>query len=111
MIEIIIKNHLDLKLDKPVFTEKPSTSPGNYVVFEKTGGREANHLPSATFAFQSYGKSLYEAIVLNKKVKEAVKSLIELDEIRGVSLDSDYNFTDTTTKEYRYQAVFDIKYY
>lgn len=111
MIEIIIKTHLDTKLDEPVLTEKPSTSPGNYVVFEKTGGRENNHLPSATFAFQSYGKSLYEAIVLNKKVKEAVKSLIELDEIRGVSLNSDYNFTDTTTKEYRYQAVFDIKYY
>lgn len=111
MIEIIIKNYLDEKLEEQVFPEKPSTSFGNYVVFEKTGSREANHLPSATFAFQSYGKSLYEAIVLNNKVKEAVKDLIELDEIRGVSLNSDYNFTDTTTKEYRYQAVFDIKHY
>ena len=27
------------------------------------------------------------------------------------NLNSDYNFTDTETKEYRYQAVFDINYY
>lgn len=111
MIEIIIKNHLDSKLDEPVSLEKPESSTGNYVVFEKTSSGKNNHLPSAVFAFQSYGKSLYQALELNERVKKAVESLIELDEIRGVSLNSDYNFTDTTTKEYRYQAVFDIKYY
>ena len=26
------------------------------------------------------------------------------------SLNSDYNFTDTSTKKYRYQAVYDIYY-
>ena len=111
MIEIIIKNHLDSKLDEPVSLEKPDPSTGGYVVFEKTSSGKSNHLPTAVFAFQSYGTSLYNALLLNEKVKKAVESLIELDEIRGVSLNSDYNFTDTTTKEYRYQAVFDIKYY
>lgn len=111
MIEVIIKNHLDSVLEGQVFFEKPSPSLGSYVVLEKIASGKNNHLPSATFAFQSYGKSLYEALVLNEKVKEAVEGLIELDEIRGVILNSDYNFTDTTTKEYRYQAVFDIKYY
>lgn len=111
MIEVVIKNHLDTKLTEPVYLEKPSPSIGSYVVFEKTSGGKSNHLPSATFAFQSYGKSLYEALQLNEKVKVAVEQLIELDEIRGVSLNSDYNFTDTTTKEYRYQAVFDVKHY
>lgn len=111
MIEVIIKNHLDNKLTEPVFLEKPSSSTGNYVVFEKTAGGKSNHLPSSVFAFQSYGKSLYEAVQLNEKVKTAVEGLIELDDIRGVSLNSDYNFTDTSTKEYRYQAVFDIKHY
>ena len=48
---------------------------------------------------------------MNDRVKNAVEGLIWLDEIRGVSLNSDYNFTDTTTKEYRYQAVFDIGHY
>lgn len=111
MIEVIIKNHLDKKLEEQVSLEKPNPTVGNYVVFERTSSDKTNHLPSATFAFQSYGKSLYKAIELNERVKTAVESLIELNEIRGIKLNSDYNFTDTSTKEYRYQAVFDIKYY
>lgn len=111
MIELIILNHLKDKVNVPVELEKPSSQTGSYVVFEKTSGGKSNHLPSATFAFQSYADSLYNAAVLNDKVKTAVESLIELDEIRGLDLNSDYNFTDTTTKEYRYQAVYDIRYY
>lgn len=111
MIEIIVLNHLKSKISEPVELEKPSAQTGSYVVFEKTSSGKSNHLPSATFAFQSYGKSLYEAAALNEKVKNAVESLIELDEIRGVTLNSDYNFTDLSTKEYRYQAVYDIRYY
>ena len=111
MIEIIIKNHLDSELEEPVFLQKPSPEIGRYVVLEKTGSGKSNHLPTATFAFQSYGESPYEAAELNEKVKTAVEKLIRLNEIRGIRLNSDYNFTDTTTKEYRYQAVFDIKYY
>lgn len=111
MIENIIRNYLDEKLEEQVFLEKPNPSMGNYVVIDKTSSAKTNHLPSATVAFQSYGTSLYKAAELNERVKLAVESLIELDSIRGISLNSDYNFTDTTTKEYRYQAVFDIKYY
>lgn len=111
MIEIIIKQHLEDKLTEPIYLEKPSSQTGTYIVFEKTSGGETNHLPSGTFAFQSYAPSLYQSALLNEKVKDAVKGLIELDEIRGLSLNSDYKFPDTTTKEYRYQAVFDIRYY
>src|SRR5699024_2011312 len=102
---------LNSKLTESVHLEKPSSETGSYIVFEKTSGGKSNHLPSGTFAFQSYAGSLYNAAVLNDKVKDAVESLIELDEIRGLDLNSDYNFTDTTTKEYRYQAVYDINYY
>lgn len=111
MIETIIKNHLDLELEVGVFLEKPSSTIESYVVLEKISSGKRNHLPTAVFAFQSYAKSLYAAAELNEKVKNAVENLIGLDEIRGISLNSDYNFTDTTTKEYRYQAVFDIGYY
>ncbi|MEN2465907.1 hypothetical protein [Ornithinibacillus sp. JPR2-1] len=111
MIEIIVKNFLENKLSVPVFTEKPSAQTGDYVVLEKTSSGKSNHLPSATIAFQSYGQSLYQAAVLNEEVKTAVESLIELDDIRGLTLNSDYNFTDTSTKEYRYQAIYDIRYY
>lgn len=111
MIETIIKNHLDSELEVGVFLEKSSSTVESYVVLEKTSSGKRNHLPTAVFAFQSYAKSLYAAAELNEKVKNAVENLIGLDEIRGITLNSDYNFTDTTTKEYRYQAVFDIGYY
>lgn len=111
MIELIIKQHLDGKLNVPIFLEKPSAQTGAYVVFEKTSGGKSNHLPTATIAFQSYHTTLFKAAELNEKLKEAVENLIELDEIRGLSLNSDYNFTDTTTKEHRYQAVYDIRHY
>src|SRR5690554_4372711 len=111
MIEIIVLNHLESKLSESVHLEKPSAETKSYVVIEKTSSGKTNHLPSATFAFQSYGTSLYKALELNERVKRAVEGLIELNEIRGVSLNSDYNFTNTLTKEYRYQAVFDIRYY
>ena len=68
-------------------------------------------LSSSTFAFQSYSNSMYGAAALNEVVKQAVDSLIEIDSIASVKLNSDYNFTDTTTKKYRYQAVYDIKHY
>ena len=110
MIELIIKNHLDEKLVEGVYLEKQNEEQV-YIVIQKTGGGKSNHLPSATFAFQSYHKSKFEAAKLNERVKEAVESLIEQDEIRGLSLNSDYDFTDTTTKEYRYQAVYDIRHY
>ena len=49
--------------------------------------------------------------MLNEAVKAAVEAAIELPEISSVQLNSDYNYTDTATKRYRYQAVFDFVYY
>ena len=111
MIELIILDHLKEGLDVPVFMEKPTNAPSEYVLFEKTGGGRNETMPSATFAFQSYSTSLFKAAVLNEAVKNEVDHLVLLDEIRGITLNTDYNFTDTTTKQYRYQAVYDIKHY
>lgn len=85
--------------------------PESYVIFEKTSSGKRDYANSATFAFQSYAPTLYSAAVLNEEVKAAVESMVELNEISGIHLNSDYNFTDTETKEYRYQAVFDINYF
>jgi len=111
MIEVIILEHLKTKLSVPVHLEKPKSPPSEYVLFEKTGSNKSNHLLASTFVFQSYSNSMYGAAALNEEVKKAVDSLIELDEIASVKLNTDYNFTDTTTKKYRYQAVYDIKHY
>jgi|SRR5690625_987195 len=112
MIDITILNYLEKELSVPVFMEKPSEDiPKEYVILDRTGSSKANHLLSATIAFQSYAESKYEAAKLNEELKSVVKKMVELDEVAGVKLNSDYNFTDTTTKEYRYQAVFDINHY
>ena len=111
MIEVIILNHLKDKLSVPTHLEKPNPAPTEYVLFEKIGSSRNNYLSASTFAFQSYSESMYGASSLNEKVKRAVDSLIELDDIASIKLNTDYNFTDTTTKKYRYQAVYDIKHY
>lgn len=110
MIELVIKKHLEAVLDVAVLLEHEEQMPESFVVFEKTAGGLKNGINKATFAFQSYGSTLYEAACLNDAVKEAVLGLVTCDEIGGVRLNSDYNFTDMTTKAYRYQAVFDITY-
>lgn len=111
MIEITVKAHLDSVLDVDVYFEKPESPPESYVLIEKTGSGRSNRLNSSTFAFQSYAGSMYEAATLNELVKSAADSLVTLDEIASAKLNSDYNFTDTATKRYRYQAVYDIKHY
>lgn len=111
MIELSLKKFLDGHLSVPSFFEVPAKAPKKYVVIEKTGSSKVNYISSATVAFQSYADSLFEAALLNDEVKAVVEKLIELNEITSVRLNSDYNFTDPTTKQYRYQAVYDIGHY
>ncbi len=49
--------------------------------------------------------------MLNEEVKQAIEKMVELPSISRVELNSDYNFTDTETKRYRYQAVVDFIYF
>lgn len=108
MIEKIVLDFLNNILDVPVCMEKQNVK--KYVLIEKTGSGCVDYINTATFAIQSYGASLYEAASLNESVKEAMNKIIELDEISSVSLNTDYNYTDTETKKYRYQAIYDLVY-
>lgn len=111
MIEEIILNHLAAKLSAPVYMEVPEKPPALFVVLEKTGSGRNDHICSAVFAVQSYAQSLLQAARLNEQVKAAMDVLPMLDEVCAARLNSDYNFTDTTSKRYRYQAVYDITHY
>lgn len=111
MIEETVLNHMDDKLSVFVGMEVPDNPPSKYVVIEKTSSSRVNHIDSATFAFQSYAPSMVEAAELNEAVKAAADSLIELAVISKAALNSDYNFTDTSKKGYRYQAVYNITYH
>ena len=46
----------------------------------------------------------------NREVIDKMRKIITLDEVFKVKLNSDYNFTDPSTKKYRYQCIFDITY-
>lgn len=111
MIEKIILDYLTEKLDVPVFVEIPNNPPDAFVLVEKTGSGRTNKINSATVAVQSYGASMYSAALLNEAVKNAMEEIVIVSDVSKSSLNSDYNFTDTTSKKYRYQAVFDLVHY
>ena len=111
MIEKIIKDYLQDSLGLPVRMEEEDNLGTEYVLVEKTGSGAENHISQAALGMQSYSTSMYKAAALNERVKEAMEKSIELDDISRCELNSDYNYSDTGKKKYRYQAVFDIVYY
>lgn len=111
MIEQTVRDYLGTILSVPVKTEVPKDPPSSFVVIEKTGGSSTNHISTNTLAIQSYAESMYLASLLNEEVKNAMENIITLDSISRCSLEGDYNYTDTRTKQYRYQAVFSIVHY
>ena len=106
MIEEVILGYLSKSLGVPVFMEEPAKPPQKYIIIDKLGSSEKNRLSSATLAVQSY-----EAARLNHTVKAAMRDTVTLDDVISCKLNSDYNYTDEETKRYRYQAVFDIRFY
>lgn len=109
MIEIIILNHLEKRLDCPVVLSlEDGFKESRFVRFERVGSSKTNLVNRVSFAFQSYGSSLLEAAELNEELKSAISEISTLDEIGSVKLVSDYNFTDNSTKKYRYQAIYEI---
>lgn len=111
MIEKIILDYLNETLTVPAFMEVPEKAPESYVVIEKTGSSEYNHIKEATLAIQSIAPTLYKAACLNEEVKTVMNNADKLADITKSKCNSDYNFTDTLTKSYRYQAVYDISHY
>ena len=110
MIEETVLKWLKKNLDVPVYMEEPAEKPDTFVLIEKTGASRDNWINHATIAVQSYAISMYEAAKLNELVKKTLDAIVQLDEVGASTLNSDYNFTDTTTKRYRYQCIYDLTY-
>ena len=113
MIEKIVFDYLNSQnLQAKAYTEVPKNVPDKYYLIEKTGATVNNQITTSTISIQSCADTLFNAISLNEDLKRAMTDgFIALDEISAVYLNSDYNFTDTTTKKHRYQAVFVITHY
>ena len=110
MIAKDLLDYLNSTLTDPVYMEQPEETFG-YVLLDQTGTSTVNHITTTTIAVQSYGKTLYEAMILNEAVKAAMEGFAELGNVASVKLETDYNFTNTATKQYRWQAVYDITHY
>lgn len=110
MIELIVRRYLAEVLSVPVRMEMPEHLPDSFVLVEKTAGGETDHIRRATLAVQSYAPSLAEAARLNEQVKEQLWRMPAGEQVFAVRVVSDYNYTDTNTKRYRYQAVVEAVY-
>lgn len=108
MIEEIVIQYLNKVLDVPVYAEMPEEEKERFVLVEKTGGSEENYIYSATIVLQSYAESMNAAAGLNEVVKKAMNEIIAFEDISKSKLNSNYNYTDTTKKQYRYQAVYEL---
>lgn len=111
MIEKIVYDFLkSRKLNANMFI--PNPQPKSFYLIEKTGSSRANRIETSTIIIQSYATSLLEAAQMNEAVKSLMlEELAENTDVVSVHLNGDYNFTDTTTKSYRYQAVFLVVHY
>ena len=113
MIEKTILDFLSVRAPFLVYMEVPEGGAAPpFAVIEKTAGGEIDgQVRTAMLAVQSYGATLYEAAQTNELIKSFMAAAVELPTVARVRLNSDYNYTDTTKREYRYQAVFDIIHY
>lgn len=111
MIELILYNYLSTVKKLTIYMEQPKTKPSAFYLMEKTAGGQTDKVNRATIVIQSYASTLFDAATMNETIKTAMADAVSLDEISRVELNSDYNYTDPTTKQYRYQAVFVVTFY
>lgn len=110
MIETIVLEHLTNSLEVPCYMEVPEEVEGKFVVIMKTGASVVDHISRASIAVQSYADTLYEAALLSQSVRKAMESIVTHGMVFRCSLNAEYNHTDTRTKRYRYQALFNLTF-
>lgn len=116
MIEVTTLKYLISKnitgIGGNVYAEVPENPPAEYILIQKMGSGEINRIDRAMILVQSISKySLLSAMEIDDLVKKAMAEFAnESNKIYSCKLNSDYNNTNTETKEYRYNAVFNIYY-
>lgn len=113
MIESTILSFLNnAELDAPIYMEVPARKPTEFYVMENTGQRMTDHVRTTTLAVQSYAQSMERAAELAYEIDAVMLTrLPELDDVAGVRVNSVHNFTDQSTKQYRYQGVYVVTHY
>ena len=111
MIETTLIRYLSERL-APIkaHAEVPEDAPDTFIVIEQTGRGQKDTINRTVLAIQSYAPSLLKAAELSERVIGAMVEMPLSEDIGKVELVSEHNFTDTRTKQYRYQAVVAISY-
>ena len=94
-----------------VYAEAPESLDGEYWIIDKTGSSEENQITTTTLALQSCADDKLTASEMNDQGIAAMKAFTDRRGISAVKLITDYNFTNTAKKKYRYQAVFEITHH
>ena len=111
-IESRVITYLQDTLKVDAYAEIPADPDGKtFLLIDKTGSARTNRIPSAIMAVQSFAPSKAEASALNDQVVAAMLTLPEQPDISASRLNSDYEYTDTSLKLYRYQVLFEIVYF
>lgn len=111
LIEQEVYDYLKSKItDIPVLMEVPEDMPDEFITIEKTrtSGLD-DFVRTSTFAIQSWAKSKLGAAQISRRVCDTMDRAAEQIRI-SKSSGGDYDFTDLTTKRYRYQAEYTVVY-
>ena len=111
MIEKIVIDYLAAAQQLPVYAEKPVNQEGEYILIERIGGSEVNRIREATVVVQTIAGTLYRAAELAEEIRALMLDIVSLNSVFYCSVNAGpYNYTDTDTKEYRYQTVYTLNY-
>ena len=105
--------YLSEKTGLPVSnTKEAGRTSEEYILVQRTNGSRVNKIDSRTYAIQSISSiSKLRAAEIDETVVEAMELYENEPYISKCGLNSDYDFTDANTKEFRYQSVYDIVYF
>ena len=111
LIEKVVSDYLNNTLDNPTYTQEPHNGETDYYLIEKVGSSVSNKIDGSMIVIESHASSRYEAAQMNLEVIEAMDNIITLDDITRCEKNSDYDYTDTSRKDYRYRALFELTHY
>lgn len=92
-----------------IYAETPAENiPENYVLIRRTGGSMADYIRQYNIYTETVGKDRLTTLQNHEAVIAAMLEIRDHTELMACRLNSDYDATTTRTKDYRYQALWQI---
>lgn len=113
IIETSVLNYLisrNLSVGSSIYMEVPEDPEDEYILIEKIGGGRSDQINMSRIDIQSCSKiSMERVLEINEEVISAMDEYAyNTIGVFGCDLNYNNNFTNPTTKIYRYQAGFNI---